>query len=60
MNAVLIAWFASMAVCSLYTFVLPAWDAYVGRRNAQAQASRPQSTNSVPALTRRSKAQSVA
>lgn len=28
MEAVIIAWVASGLVCSIFTFILPAWDAY--------------------------------
>jgi hypothetical protein len=44
MNSVLIAWIASMAVCSIYTFILPAWDANLERRKRTNSTSPARQT----------------
>ena len=60
MNAVLIAWLASVAFCSLYTLILPTWDAYVERRDARTLASQSKTTNPTRSFPVRTKTQSTA
>lgn len=39
MNTILVAWVLAMFVCSIYTFILPAWDSLAQRR--RQRVSRP-------------------
>ncbi len=48
MSTVLIACAASMAFCSLYTLILPTWDAFTAKRRKAEQIDRRTQSDAVP------------